>query len=83
MKQCKGCIAQQILNTVLCQGDQGRQVAATSMGMGMGMGGGGGDFPTAIIEGPPGPPGNKGEIMTIFKQQRLHQMNIIRNRFCF
>ena len=27
----------------------------------MGMGGmGGGDFPTAIIEGPPGPPGSKG-----------------------
>ena len=34
--------------------------------MGMGMGGmGGGDFPTAIIEGPPGSPGGKGLSITV------------------
>ena len=34
--------------------------------MGMGMGGmGGGDFPTAIIEGPPGSPGEKGKLIIV------------------
>ena len=44
----------------ILQGDRGAQISAASMGMGMG-GMGGGDFPTAIIEGPPGPPGSKGK----------------------
>ena len=52
--------------------------------MGMGMGGmGGGDFPTAIIEGPPGPPGSKGDftnnitliVITIFMKWFLGMIN--------
>ena len=35
------------------------QVSPASMGIGMGAMGGG-DFPTAIIEGPPGSPGDPG-----------------------
>ena len=43
--------------------------------MGMGMGGmGGGDFPTAIIEGPPGSPGGKGLLYLVQMQIKLHML---------
>ena len=44
----------------------------SSASMGMGMGGmGGGDFPTAIIEGPPGSPGGKGLLNLIHTQLNM------------
>ena len=45
--------------SIFSQGERGIQMTPASMGLGM-SGVGGGDFPTAIIEGPPGMPGEKG-----------------------
>ena len=45
----------------------------SSASMGMGMGGmGGGDFPTAIIEGPPGSPGGKGLLNLVQLKLKLN-----------